>query len=249
MIYRLMLVEDEPPAMRGIERALLRCPEAADVAVVARAQNGRQALDMVCEARPHMVLSDVIMPVMDGFQLAEQLRARHPQIQLAILSGHQEYKYVRKALQHSLSDYLLKPVDEAELSELLSRMKAAVRARLCDHRAAELSTEDVVRSIHGHIETHYQEITELQALAGQFGIAVGYLSTLYNKMYGASPSKHLLSVRIERAKELILRDESLPVREIAQRVGYSDPHYFSRLFHSVTGLSPSEYRQRNMEPR
>ncbi len=105
VIYRMMLVEDEPPAMRGIVRALRKCLAAQDVSIVCQAFSGMQALEMVPETAPHIILSDVKMPVMDGFQLVERVHAQYPDIQMAILSGHQDFEYVQKALRYSLSDY------------------------------------------------------------------------------------------------------------------------------------------------
>ena len=115
MIYRIMIVEDEPPSMRSIEKHILNCG-VSNITIVGKAANGAEALKLIPKVTPHIIFSDVRMPVMDGFALVEQVRKQYPDILIAILSGYQEFDYVKKALQFKLSDYLLKPIDPVELA-------------------------------------------------------------------------------------------------------------------------------------
>ncbi len=130
--------------------------------------------------------------------------------------------------------------------EIALRFSERAAALLCSYGPdgdPSRSTEAVIGHIHQYIERQYDQPVELQSLAAEYGISDSYLSTLYKKKYGLSPLRHLITLRIERAKALILSGVDLPFRTIAQMVGYDDPHYFSRLFRTEIGCSPSDYRE------
>lgn len=79
-------------------------------------------------------------------------------------------------------------------------------------------------------------------LAQELGISTFHLIRRYRQLTGQSPLQHFLQMRIERACRL-LDETELPVSRIAEELGYTDPHYFSRVFRKLTGLSPSAYRE------
>ena len=74
-----------------------------------------------------------------------------------------------------------------------------------------------------------------------FAFSQSYISKLFRRYAGQSYNKYVTELRIRRARELLRGGGGLPIREVAQRVGYADPFYFSRLFRSYTGKSPTEF--------
>lgn len=93
-----------------------------------------------------------------------------------------------------------------------------------------------------YIDAHYSEDITLTILAEKANINPAYLSSLFKEETGENYSAYLTRVRIEKAKELLC-DISLNISQIAEQTGYSSPRYFSRIFESVTGIRPSEYRR------
>lgn len=98
----------------------------------------------------------------------------------------------------------------------------------------------LVKEAKSYIMDHYREKISLSDVAEAVGISYGHLSKCFKQVEGTSFNSYLLEVRIEESKR-IMREENLPISEIAYRVGISDPNYFSKCFKKHTGLSPKEY--------
>jgi AraC-like DNA-binding protein len=92
------------------------------------------------------------------------------------------------------------------------------------------------------IEADFAQPLTLEELAAETGLSPAYFCSLFRRLTGIPPMRHLEHRRIRRAQEL-LRNGDLPLVRIADAIGYPDPYYFSRVFRRVTGSSPSRYRQ------
>lgn len=92
-----------------------------------------------------------------------------------------------------------------------------------------------------YLTSHLDENITLQAICHQFGVSQTYISKLFRKYTGASFNHYFVGLRMERAKELMLQNKDFYVKDIARMVGYEDQFYFSRIFRSYTGESPSDY--------
>jgi YesN/AraC family two-component response regulator len=103
------------------------------------------------------------------------------------------------------------------------------------------SREGYVEKIISYIREHYQDSVSFAKLAKEMHLTRNYLSYLFKKETGMSFIQYLTKYRIERAKEL-LQESDLLIYEIAEKVGYSDPAYFSRVFKTITGSSPLEFK-------
>jgi two-component system, response regulator YesN len=91
--------------------------------VVGNVSNGKEALDFIKEKNIDVVITDIKMPVIDGVQLINEIKNNGTGIKAVVLSGYDDYKYVRETLRHGAVDYLLKPVDVEALKELLKKIK------------------------------------------------------------------------------------------------------------------------------
>lgn len=102
----------------------------------------------------------------------------------------------------------------------------------------------IMKKVEAYIRENYTESITHQTLADLFGLVPSYLSKLFKAYKGMSPSEHLTFLRMERAKELMDAHFDMLTKDIAQTVGYSDPHYFSRIFKKEIGVWPSDYRNK-----
>ncbi|GAB6930871.1 hypothetical protein JCM10914A_48540 [Paenibacillus sp. JCM 10914] len=109
--------------------------------------------------------------------------------------------------------------------------------------------EDTVEAALQHMEDCYAEPWTLASLAQRLGTNTRRLQRGFNARFGHSPLEHLIGIRLAKAKKL-LEDSELPIANIAERVGYPDSYYFSRLFKKNTGMSPRDYRvsRKNIHP-
>lgn len=135
------VVVDDEPWIRSLVRSL--AAEAAPGFVCAgEAGDGEAAWDLVLRAKPEIVLTDIRMPGMDGIELAGRMRERGLEAEIVVVSGHDDFGYARDALRRGVGDYLLKPVDGAELAAALDRAARRIEERRKrTERAAELEKE------------------------------------------------------------------------------------------------------------
>lgn len=126
----VMVVEDEPPILRDIKNLI----EATDpeFKVISCACNGHDAINVLESTVPDIVFTDIQMPVVDGLMLLDHLHRRFPGIIPVVLSGYSDFNYARKAMAFGVNNYLLKPVDEDELSRLLADLSKKVRQKRYD---------------------------------------------------------------------------------------------------------------------
>lgn len=110
---RILVADDEFFA----RKAILQMIHDWDGSVrVIEAEDGTAAQNVIDEALPDLVITDIRMPGMDGIQLAAYIRKNHPSMPVTIISGYEDFTYAREAIQYKVENYLLKPVDRQELN-------------------------------------------------------------------------------------------------------------------------------------
>ena len=120
-MYKILIVDDEELVRKAIVAKL----DWAGIGFseVEQAEDGEQALEIALRFKPHIVLTDIRMPFMDGLELAERLKVQLPQTKVIILSGHDEFEYAQEAIKAGVMDYILKPVHAAGLKELMEKAR------------------------------------------------------------------------------------------------------------------------------
>ena len=106
-MIKILIVDDEYIMRQGL-RYMIQWEEEG-YQIVGEAVNGKEALERIEELKPHMILCDIVMPVMDGVDFAAVVHKMYPQIQIIILSGYDKFEYVKQACLNGVSDYILKP--------------------------------------------------------------------------------------------------------------------------------------------
>lgn len=120
-MYNVLIVDDEPSAVSLLSNVIRKM--CSDFEIQATAYNGIEALEVIHEIQPDLVLTDVRMPVMDGIELIRRISQEFPEIRVVILSGYSEFEYARSALIYGAEDYILKPVDISEFLKLMGKVK------------------------------------------------------------------------------------------------------------------------------
>ena len=119
-MYTIMIVDDEENIREGIKNNY--CWENLNISTVLTASNGREALAVMEQTTPHLVITDIKMPVMDGLELIKKAHEQYPDVLFALLSGYEEFEFARTALQYHVFGYLLKPCSLESILSLLTRM-------------------------------------------------------------------------------------------------------------------------------
>lgn len=120
---KVLIVDDEMLVRQGIKHLFEW--ESEGFVVAGEASNGREAMEKIAELKPHIIITDIVMPIMDGEELARKVKADYPDIQIIVLSSFGEFEYVRSTFQSGAVDYILKPKLEAD--KLLEILKNTAR--------------------------------------------------------------------------------------------------------------------------
>ncbi|MCL2034700.1 MAG: response regulator [Oscillospiraceae bacterium] len=245
--YTCIVVEDEDPIRKNITKKILH--SSLPLHVSGEAYDGREAMRLIEEDPPDIVVTDIQMPVMDGLELCDELYFAYPRIFKIIITGHNDFDYAQRAIRYGVEDFILKPVSDSELFSALHRVTVKLDARYTEIAALRLpvntepkEAERIIVAVETFIRENYRSQISLGDLAEKVGYTADYLSKLFKKMRNESPSRLLLKLRMNEAKYLLANHPEYEVKEISEIVGYSEPSYFSRVFKSYTGIYPSEYR-------
>ena len=115
MRYRILIVDDEKMIRMGIKKAMPW--EKMQIAEVYTASCAREAVELIRERRPEIMITDISMTEMPGLELVEQIRKENNEMRVIVLTGYERFEYARQALQLQVHDFLLKPIDESELQK------------------------------------------------------------------------------------------------------------------------------------
>ena len=233
---RVMIVEDEPASAEYISAILSRYVPTAEVC--AMAENGEEALEMLKTTRTDVVITDVYMPRMDGLTMTEKLKKRYPNLHVIIVSGYQEFEYARKALRCGVVDYLLKPV---KLQELAQCLNAFAPNAFSESPVEDRKEETVFTPLEQYVEAHLSEAITLPMLCRKCCVSQTTANRIFRKYTNMSFLEYLTQRRIEKAKEMLKKNPTLLIKNVATECGFTNPLYFSKVFKNFTGCTPTEY--------
>lgn len=262
-MYRVLVVDDEKLVRRGII-SILPWTECG-LAVAGEAQNGKKALEVLQETRIDLVFTDIVMPGMDGLALLEELAHRYPEVASVVLTCHQEFPYIQKALRFGVLDFIVKTqLEQDSLDELLTGIVSRFEARRHGFHVGRVrdagsqsvghtrEAQEGRRSYSRGIVQRIEEAAELAAgnvttvsqdrLAEQANMSRSYFSQCFKDIMGVPFSEFMRDRRMALARELLITTV-LPVYAVAQSVGFQDEKYFSRLFRQREGVLPSQFRE------
>ena len=240
-MYRVFLADDEAWILIGLKKLI----DKADMPfrVIGEAHNGVTALEEIEKKKPDVLISDIRMPGYNGLELMEKINEKQMLTKVVFLSGYAEFNYAKSACRMGAFDYLVKPVDIDELSDLLSRLEKALSSESGDSNAKEEEVSpSIITQLVNEIRQSYTRDISLTELSKKYAVSIGCLSQKLKNELGLSFVDYIASMRIQRAKDL-LRDERLSIDAIAQQVGYKDYSYFTKVFKKIVGISPSKYRK------
>jgi two-component system, response regulator YesN len=247
--YKVIVADDEKLFLNNIVRNIQAVNLGFEVA--GTAQDGKEALGLIEKLSPDVLVTDIKMPVMDGLELVKTVAFKYPDIVKIVISGYDDFKYAQHSLIYEVKDYLLKPLRLEDVAETFRRVKIYLDAQNSILRQNILqpednhtfTTEEISRMLKLYIKENYTQDINFDSIAKNFHFNSSYLCKIFTKYTGENPSKYLIELRINKAKQLLLQNKELLVREIGEMVGYPNQFYFSRIFKVFTGKSPADYRE------
>ena len=252
-MLKLLIVDDEPTIRRGIRESIDW--ESQGVRIVGEAENGQRAMELVRELSPDIVLVDIVMPRKDGLSFCDECRREHPRIRLVIVSGHDDFSLAQKAIRIGVDDFLLKPVGAEQLTEAVAKVGRSLmkqefsdikdrlmRTLVAPPTAGNGSARRILATVLDFIESRYLSELDLPSAGQAAGVTPNHLCKVIRSCCDMTFIDIVNRYRVEVA-EIYLRAGNMKLYDVADRSGFSDSHYFARVFKKVTGLTPGEFRE------
>ncbi len=251
----ILLVEDNNDLRHVLAQSL------REHFIVEEAPNGAIALDVARNLSPDLIVSDVIMPEMNGFDLCHTIKYNFEtsHIPVILLTARTDDTSKTEAYSYGADSYLTKPVN---FDMLLARINGILEARegLRDYYrrrcifAPEINNTIIPRLDEEFIEKATHVIEEnienpefnVQALTDEMATSKSMLYRKFNKLLGVTPNDMIKNIRIRYAADM-LANGSATVSEVAYSIGFNDLSYFGKCFKKVYGISPSEYKGQPVE--
>jgi len=216
------------------------------------AENGKRGLEMAIAETPDLIISDVLMPEMNGFELSVSLKKdkRTSHIPIILLTAKAGQSHKLEGLETGADEYLTKPFDQRELL-LRVRNLIARSQQLREKYAGEMALRPAAVAVTSVDEQFLDQVSQaieqnlsneqfsVEDLAAAVAFSRSQLHRKLKALTGKSPNEHIRNFRLLRAKELLEKGAG-NVSEVAMEVGYNSLSYFTSSFKKAFGFPPSE---------
>ncbi len=216
------------------------------------ASNGKEGIEKAIETVPDLIISDVMMPEKNGFEVCATLKADEltSHIPIILLTAKAGVESILEGYEHGADDYLPKPFNEKillarlrNLLELRKNLRAKYNSEYFGQVLPETMEDEFIIRFRELIENHLDDADyNLPRMCRDLAISRVHLFRKIKALTGMPPSQYVRKYRLQKAKNLLLTTE-LTISEIAYEVGFRDPAYFSRTFKEVYSISPNETRK------
>jgi len=244
--YKLLIVEDNDDLLMLMHTLL------GGKYHILTAHNGEEALDVIRHRLPDLVVSDVMMPVMDGNELTRQLKStpEWSHLPVILLTAKTTEEERHQSMLIGADDYVTKPFRlgdlELRINNLIENRKRILRDQNAipqepeEHQQTpdELFMERARQCVFKHLD---DSDFDRDAFASEMGAST---STLYNRLRaitGMNVSSYIRDIRLQEARRLAQTQPTMRVSDLAYRVGFKDPKYFATSFKKEFGIQPREY--------
>lgn len=250
----ILLAEDNP----DVVAYLASCLAGNYHLLVAR--DGQEAIDIATEQVPDLVITDVMMPYKDGFEVCRNLREdnRTSHVPIVMLTAKADLESKLEGLEHGADAYLAKPFHKEELlmriRKLLERRQQLQQYYLGlagiagagtpkDIPAIPETEHQFVLNVRAIVEAHLDDGSfDVEQLCRKMAMSHSQLHRKLSALTGFPATKFIRYVRLNKAKEL-LQNPALSITAVAFDTGFNDPSYFGRVFKQEFGMTPQEWRE------
>lgn len=248
-----ILVADDEPIERAVVKKILE-EGLSDEVEVFLAANGREAVEIYTKEECNIALLDIAMPGTNGLEAAEKIRKLDKRSIIIFLTAFDEFDYARKAIQIQALDYLLKPVADEELLTVIEEGIRIYGMNILWHMInhpedssfdkegiAGIKQSQVKKQIAEYLENNYMKDISLSDVATAMHYSDPYFCKIFKTIFNKSFIMYLTELRIEKSK-ILLKDITVNIKEISDKVGFQDSNYYAKVFKRMEGMTPSEYR-------
>lgn len=243
MTYKLLIADDESIIAESL--STMEEWQERGIEVAGTAASGKEVLDWIARTPIDILITDIRMPDMDGIQLMEYVHKNKPEIHMIVISGYEEFSYVKTALKYKAAGYVLKPIDTEELLAIIDDIVAVKNGQQVDEETEFIPKtyhETVAERAVSYMRNHLDKDINLKDTAEVFHLTTHYFGQVFKSATGQTFLAYLTRLRMEKACEL-LRNPELTQYAVGEMVGYKDPRYFSKVFQKTYKMTPRDYRR------
>lgn len=250
-MYNVLLVEDDT-ALRFIYSKMKTWSDCG-FKISKEASNGKIALEILENKSFDLIFTDIRMPFVDGIELLRKIKEKGDETPVVFASSYDEFEYARQGLVLGAFDYLLKPVEQKKLEEVLLRVKNHIKATegkvkivsvvadVIDELGILSDANKFINQVAIYCSEHYNEIFTVEDIASAHGYSKDYFSKLFKQHFGITFHDFHSRVKIAYAVEL-LKTGNYKSYEISDMLGYATVDYFTKVFKDITGTTPSKFK-------
>ncbi len=246
----ILIVEDEKFVRLGIKTMIERM--GICTGEIIECKNGEEALEMVKIKKFHLILTDIKMPVLDGLTFIERMEQLNiKQGPIIIISGYDDFSFAVEALHFGVREYLLKPIEPEIFYGMLNKIQAELDAQGLEGVNQITPTQDTEIDKRGKIESaiklinqNYKSDINMAVVSNYVSMNYTFFSEAFKEIVGENFVDYIKSVRINVAKKL-LNTTNIKIGKISEEVGFKEEKYFLKTFKAETGLTPTDYRNKN----
>jgi CheY-like chemotaxis protein/ligand-binding sensor domain-containing protein/AraC-like DNA-binding protein len=249
----ILIVEDNKELRNFLSSVL------STLYIVLEAENGKEALKILPDSSPDLIISDIMMPEMSGIELTKAIKTdiNISHIPIVLLSAKNDMDSKLEAMECGVDDYITKPFSSAYLEARIDNL-LKIRKQLQEYYRSSLtsgvisiskpsvtSQDDLfIQSIMKYIEENIENSElSIDGIALFIGLSRTSLFKKIKSLTGLAPVDFIKEIRIQRAAQLIETGE-FNISQVAYLIGMNDPRYFSKCFKQKFGVSPREYKDK-----
>lgn len=223
---------------------------------VAEAEDGEDGLAKARSLNPAIIISDVMMPVMDGTEMCRRIKSDLAlcHIPIILLTALSTSESTIAGLNANADDYVTKPFESAVLLarvDNLIRNRNILRSQFGRKPVEEINMSvvnpldrNMIKHITDYIDKHMSDQNlDIPSLCLELGLSRSLFYNKFKSLTGMTPNAFILNYRLKHAAMLLRTDDSLTITEISDRTGFNNAAYFSRCFRKQFGISPAPYRK------
>lgn len=250
-MYKIVIVEDEHLIRKGLKFGIDY--SSLDCVVIGEAEDGQQAIEVLNELNPDIVIIDINLPIKTGLQVLGE--TSHLHYSAIILSGYSEFEYAQKAIKLDVVEYLTKPLQPKKLIEAINKAKNKHDSvKLLDRigeqtnaikqpnlmTSVRQTTDELVKEMIEYIKENYHEKFTMNDVVKHFGYSETHLSNKFKKHTELTFNDYLNRYRITIAIDL-MKQGLVDFNVLSDRCGFSNTQYFDKVFTKYVTISLKEY--------
>lgn len=228
----LLIVDDEPLELEQLSYLVKKHYPNWNIYTAEDAVEAKQLVKI--HSFP-LAFVDIQLPGDTGLAFCEYLRTNDIDTEVVLITAYQDFSYAKQAIRLNVLDYLVKPVIEKELFNMMEDFL---------QKNAFTQTKSVlINNVLEIVHEEYNQKLQLSDLSRKVYVTPTYLSKKFTEVVGIKFTDYINHFRIQKAKQLMIENPDWSLFQIAEHIGFSSQHHFSNLFKKIEGITPSQFKE------